>query len=176
MPLLIVPALVLLAVIIGIALMPIGLVQRYRAGTARRVARAWLTNVNIGALALSVLLFLGSAALATVWIPNALTSSLAGFAAGSLFGLLGLALTKWEPPPQRLHYTPNRFLVLTITLVVIARLIYGAWRLSEGWGTTSSWLRESGVAGSMAAGALVLGYTFTYWIGLRRQITRLRSI
>jgi hypothetical protein len=174
-PLLIVPALVLLAVIVGIALMPIGLVQRYRAGTARRVARSWLTNLNIGALALSVLLFLGSAALATVWIPNALTFSLAGLAAGSLCGMLGLALTKWEPSPQRLHYTPNRFLVLTITLVVIARLIYGAWRLSEGWGTNTSWLRESGVAGSMAAGALVLGYTFTYWIGLRRQITRLRA-
>lgn len=178
MPLLIVPALVLLAVVVGIALMPIGLVQRYRAGTARRVARGWLTILNIGALGLSVLLFLGSAALTTVWVPNAFSYSLAGLAAGCISGTLGLALTKWEPSPQQLHYTPNRFLVLTITLIVTARLVYGAWRLSQGWAASageSSWLRDSGIPGSMAAGALVLGYTFTYWIGLARQISRHRS-
>ena len=178
MPLLVIPAIVLIALIVGIALMPIGLVQRYRAGTTRRVARGWLTSLNIGALALSVLLFLGSAALTSVWIPNAFAYSSGGLALGCICGVLGLVLTKWEPSPHRLHYTPNRFLVLTITIIVTARLVYGVWRLSQGWGPNTgnnSWLRQSGIPGSLAAGALVLGYTFTYWIGLGRQISRYRS-
>lgn len=185
MPLLIVPALVLLAVVVGIALMPIGLVQRYRAGTARRVARGWLAMLNIGALGLSVLLFVGSAALTRIWIPNALTYSLAGLAVGALCGVIGLAITRWEATPERLHYTPNRFLVLAITLIVTGRIVYGVWRVSEGWGgdnndangaDNANWVRESGIPGSMAAGALVLGYTLAYWIGLARQIRRHRSL
>lgn len=163
-----------MAVVIGIALMPIGLVQRYRSGTSRRLARSWLAKLNIGALAISVLLFLGTSALTNFWVPNALTWSLAGLAAGSITGLVGLALTKWEPSAQQLHYTPNRFLVLAIILVVLARILYAAWRLTQGWDANNTWLRESGIPGSMAAGALVLGYTLTYWIGLARQIRRHR--
>jgi hypothetical protein len=177
-PLLIVPAIVLLAVLVGIALMPLGLVQRYRAGTTRRVARRWLTSLNIAALTVSVLIFLGSAALTAFWVPRALTYSLAGFAAGCFCGMLGLALTRWEPSPQSLHYTPNRLLVLAITLVVTARLVYGGWRLTQAWSWNNadrSWLLDSGIPGSMAAGALVLGYTFAFWIGIARQLNRYRS-
>ena len=178
MPLLVIPAIVLIAVIVGIALMPIGLVQRYRAGTTRRIARGWLIALNISALAISVVLFLGSAALTSVWIRNAFSYSLIGLAAGCICGVLGLVLTKWEPERNRLYYTPNRLLVLSLTLIITARLVYGVWRLTQGWAPSSgdnSWLRQSGIPGSMAAGALVLGYTFTYWIGLGRQIRRYHS-
>ena len=174
-PLLLVPAIVLMALIVGVALMPIGLVQRYRAGTTRRAARGWLTTLNVGALAFSVLIFLGSAAVTSVWVPKAFVYSLAGLAAGCILGILGLRLTKWELEPQRLHYTPNRYLVLMILLIVAGRLVYGAWRLWQGWpmsGADRTWVLDSGRPGSMAAGALVLGYTFTFWIGIARQISR----
>ena len=52
---------------------------------------------------------------------------------GCLLGLLGLALTRWEHTPRALHYTPNRWLILIITLVVSARLLYGIWRIWHGW-------------------------------------------
>jgi hypothetical protein len=33
---------------------------------------------------------------------------------------------------------------------------------------------DSGVAGSMAAGAVVLGYYLVYWFGVRRRFKRIR--
>jgi hypothetical protein len=67
--------------------------------------------------------------------------------------------------------------VLTITLVVTARLLYGFWRSWHAWHSTpgdASWLAASGAAGSLAAGALVLGYYLTYWAGVWRRIRRHR--
>jgi hypothetical protein len=71
-----------------------------------------------------------------------------------------------------LHYTPNRWLVLAITLIVSSRLLYGFWRGWHAWRFTpqdSSWLAEAGAAGSLGAGAIVLGYYMTYWLGVRRR-------
>ena len=47
---------------------------------------------------------------------------------GTGLGLVGLVLTRWEPTPATLHYTPNRWLVLVVTLMVSARVLYGFWR------------------------------------------------
>ena len=80
---------------------------------------------------------------------------------------------RWEAGGASLHYTPNRWLVLGISLVVTARLAFGFWRSWQAWHATSdygSWAAESGVAGSLAAGAVVLGYYLTYWLGVRRRV------
>jgi hypothetical protein len=77
-----------------------------------------------------------------------------------------------------LHYTPNRWLVLAITLVVTARVLYGFWRAWESWRaglSEGSWFVAAGVAGSMAAGAVVLGYYLVYWIGVRRRLRRVQA-
>jgi hypothetical protein len=168
-PLLIVPVLVILAVI---ALMPISLVQRYRMATSRQRARGWLAAVNLAGLSLSAVLFLASAAVTSVWVPNALTYTAAGLAGGCLLGIVGLWLTRWEPSPGALHYTPNRLLVTVITLVVTARILYGFWRGYHTW--RAGMLTDSGMAGSMAAGAVVLGYYLAYWFGVRRRFKRIR--
>jgi hypothetical protein len=165
----------LLALVVAVVLMPLGLVQRYRAGTARRPARRWLANLNVATLTFSALVFLAGAAITSHWVPNALPYSLAGMAGGCLLGILGLALTRWEGAPGSLHYTPNRFLALVITLVVTVRLAYGVWRLWQGWGlglNERAWLVESGVPGSLAAGAVVLGYSLAYWMGVSRRARR----
>ncbi len=178
MPLLIVVALVLVVLLASIALLPLTLLQRYRMGTARRLARGWVATVNLVGLALSVAIFLAGAALTNAWVPNAFTYTIAGLAAGCALGLLGLALSRWEPTPRSLHYTPNRWLVLAITLVVTARLMYGFWRGWQTWRSGlagTSWLVESGVAGSFAAGAVVLGYYLVYWAGVRRRLTLWRN-
>ena len=52
-------AIALLAVLLAaIALMPLTLVQRYRVGTARRLARGWITTLNLIAIGISIVLFL----------------------------------------------------------------------------------------------------------------------
>ena len=172
MPLLIIPVLVVLALI---ALIPISIVQRYRVGTSRQRARGWLAALNIGGLSLSALLFLVSAAFTNIWVPNAVRYTAAGFAAGCVLGLLGLWLTRWESSLGVLHYTPNRTLVLALTLMVTARVMYGFWRGWQSWRAGiagESWFVEAGVAGSMAAGAVVLGYYLTYWLGVRRRLNQ----
>lgn len=174
MPLLVALALVLVVLLAAIALLPLSLVQRYRVGTARRLARGWLATVNMVGLAASVAIFLVGAAVTNAWVPRAFAYALAGLAGGCVLGLLGLALTRWEASPRSLHYTPNRWLVLGITLVVMARLIYGFWRAWQSWRLAidgTSWLVVSGVAGSLAAGAVVLGYYLTYWAGVRRRLS-----
>ena len=65
-----------------------------------------------------------------------------------VLGVLGLALTRWEVAGGRLHYTPNRWLVLSITLVVTCRLAYGMWRSWEAWHASvdrMAWVAASGV-------------------------------
>ena len=169
MPLLLVPVLVILA---AIALIPVSLVQRYRMATSRQRARGWLSAINLVGLSLSAVIFLTSAAITSVWVPNALRYTAAGLAAGCLLGIVGLWLTRWEPAPGSLHYTQNRLLVLGITLVVTARIAYGFWRGVHTW--RAGTLSDSGVAGSMAAGAVVLGYYLAYWIGVRRRFKKIR--
>jgi hypothetical protein len=176
-PLLVLVAVALLTLVVVIALLPLAIVQRYRAGTARRVARRWVATLNVTTLALSVFFILVVAAITSFWVPNAFTYSVVGFAGGCLLGLLGLALTRWEGAPGRLHYTPNRLLVLAITILVTARLAYGFWRLWQTWRLgldEGTWLAQSGVPGSLAAGAVVLGYSLTYGLGVSRQIRRHR--
>ncbi|MEY2494041.1 MAG: hypothetical protein QOJ45_533 [Verrucomicrobiota bacterium] len=157
--------------------MPVLLVLRYRAGTARRLGRKWVSTVNLVSMIASTGLFLWVAAITSLWIPRALTYSLVGLTGGCLLGLLGLILTHWEKTPQALHYTPNRWLALFLTLAVTARLLYGFWRVWHAWHTTgpdAAWLATAGIAGSMAVGAAVLGYYLTYAGGVRcRLIFRL---
>ena len=165
--------LVLLLVVALVLAMPFLLYLRYRTGTMRRRGRRWVANVNLASLGLSAALLIWVAALTTFWIPRAFSYSLAGLIAGSLLGFLGLALTRWEKTPHALHYTPNRWLVLLITLAVTARLLYGLWRIWHAWHTTArdaSWLASAGVAGSMAVGAVVVGYYLVYFAGVRWKL------
>ena len=170
-------AFTLLVILAAIALTPVTLVQRYRVGTARRRARGWVSTLNVVGLAFSSALFLAGAAVASLWIPNAIGYVLAGFGGGCLLGVAGLALTTWESAPASLHYTPNRWLVLGITVAVAARIAFGFWRSWLAWRATpelelASFVAASGAAGSLAAGAVVLGYYLTYWFGVRRRLRR----
>lgn len=155
--------------------MPILLVLRYRAGTMRRRGRKWAATLNLVSLLVSAALFMWFAAMTTLWVPKAFTYSLAGFAGGCLLGLLGLALTRWESTPHALYFTPNRSLVLLLTLAVTARLLYGLWRIWHAWraaGANESWLAAAGIGGSMAVGAVVIGYYFTYSAGVRWRLRK----
>ncbi len=165
----------LVVVLLFLVLLPLSLVQRYRVGTARRPARGWVATVNLVSVAISALLFLLVAGITGLWVPNALRYGAAGLLAGCLLGFLGVATSRWEATPGALHYTPNRWLVLAITLLVAARLAYGVWRGWYAWRVTpgeESWLAVAGVAGSLGAGAVVIGYYLTYWAGVRRRFRR----
>ena len=177
MPIIAVLGAFLFVLLVAIALIPLALIQRYRIGTSRQLARGWLTAINAVGLLLSAVMFLAGAALTNVWVPQAFSYTLAGMGAGCALGLIGLALTRWEPGARTLYYTPNRWLVLGLTVMVAGRILYGFWRGWNAWSAAidrASWAAESGVAGSLAAGAVVLGYYLTYWMGVRRRLRRSR--
>jgi hypothetical protein len=164
-----------LLILVVIALVPFALMQRYRIATSRQKARGWLIGLNLAGLTVSALLFLVGAGFTGIWVPHALLYSAGGLAAGALLGLLGLVATKWETEPDGLYFTPSRLLVLGIMLIVTARIGYGWWRAVHVWRAAAPddrWLGAAGIADSMAAGAIVLGYYLAYWIGVRRRLRR----
>jgi hypothetical protein len=172
---LLVLAFLVFSILAAIALTPVMLLQRYRRGTARRRARGWAIAVNLGAIVLSIATLLAAAAITSLWVSSAFLAAAAGLVIGSVLGQVGLTLTRWDASGGVLHYTPNRWLVLAITLAVTARLLFGFWRSWQAWTTAPdhlSWVVASGAAGSMAAGAIVLGYYLAYWIGVRRRLRR----
>lgn len=168
-------AFVLLLPLAVMAAMPLILIQRYRAGTARRLARPWFATLNVIVMVFSAAFFLIAAAVTNAWVPDAFMSAVTGMAVGSLLGVIGLWLSRWEATPRALHYTPNRWLVLVITLAVTARVLYGFWR---GWMAVrggvdeASFMTAFGVAGSLGVAAVVLGYYLAYGLGLRRRIRK----
>ena len=175
MPFVALAAIVLLGFLATVALLPLSLFMRYRAGTARRLARRWVATLNAVMLALSIAFFLVAAAITNVWVPDAFVHAIVGLVIGGVLGVLGLLLSRWERRPTALYYTPNRWLVLAITLVVSARLLNGMWRGWHAWSAgpgDQSWLAAAGAAGSLAAGAIVLGYYFVYWAGVRSRVGR----
>lgn len=168
-------AVALLVIVALILAMPFSLVQRYRMGKARRKARRWVANLNVAVLIASTGFFIWAAALTNLWVPMAFSYSLVGILSGVMLGLIGLLLTRWEETPCGRYYTPNRWLVLLLTLAVAARLLYGIWRGWHAWhsrGHDVSWLAASGAAGSLAVGAVVIGYYLTYSAGVARRLHR----
>lgn len=172
MPLLLLPLLAAAVLALFVLLWPFAMWQRYRAGHARRRARPWQVRVNAALLLLSTGLFLAGAWLAGHWIEAALRHAAAGLAAGLLAGILGLALTRFEAQPRGLYYTPNRWLVLALTLVVAARVVFGLLRFGQAWAgdAQAAWLAQQG--GMLAVGGLVLGHYLAYAWGLRRRLRR----
>lgn len=160
-----------------VLLLPLSIITRYRSGTARRRARPWLALANVFSLGLTAGLFLITAAVSSLWVPGALSYSAGGLGAGLALGFVGLRLTRWEIAPQSLHYVPNRWLVLAITVGISLRLAFGFWRVWETWHASAgshSWLAESGLAGSMAAGAVVIGHYLTFWFGIWLRVRKLK--
>jgi hypothetical protein len=167
--------LLLLLPLIVIALMPFMLIQRYRVGSARRQARPWMAGFGLIMMIVSTIFFLVSSAITAFWVQDALAGAAAGVGVGLLLGIVGLLLTRWEATPRTLHYTPNRWLVLIVTFIVSARVLYGFYRsflVAQAGVTGASVLMAFGIPESLAAGGTVIGYYLAYHAGLRWRIRR----
>ncbi|MEO7168356.1 MAG: hypothetical protein ABI016_15150 [Chthoniobacterales bacterium] len=167
-------ALLLLVVVAfgGVVLLSIAL--RYRAGTARRQGRRWLATLNLWMTGFSALLFLLFALGASFWVEHSFRFALAGAASGSLLGLCGLALTRWEMEPGGLFYTPSRSLALLLTMAIVARFIYGFWRHFHPADVSSfnPLLAASAAQLSLAVAAGLITYYLVYAVGVRLRLKR----
>jgi hypothetical protein len=173
MPVVLLLAVVALAVaLLALVLLPVSLWARYRSGRARRRAQGWVVRANAWLFALSVPLFLGPAWLAGHWWPQAPRDALLGLLAGIALGILGIWLTRFEHDAAGYHFTPNRWVVLLLVLVVAARIAAGlalsvAPMLGYELAFDHGWLRGGGL---LAIAGLLLGYHGGYAWGLRARL------
>ena len=170
MPLLLLPLVVLGLLLLWAVLLPVLLLQRYRMGRARQRAIGWVVSTNAWALLVSVVGFIGGAWISGHWVPQALAYATVGLLVGVLLGLVGLWSSRFESGSERYHYTPNRWLILLLTLLVAGRLLLGLWRA---WHRLRAGHDAAGVlvdAGSLfAVGGVLLGYYLAYSWGLRQR-------
>lgn len=178
MPLLLIPAILLLAVAAMLLLWPFALWQRYRQGSARRRAVRWLARLNAWVLFVSTSLFLAGALVAALVVDGALAYALAGLLAGGVLGRAGIAITRFEISPAAMFYTPNRWLVGGLTVLLLAKLALTLWQALRRLGAEAlpaaepAWSALGGPAGLFAAGGLLIGYHLAYaWI-LRARVLR----
>ena len=177
MPLLLIPALLLLALAAALALWPLGLWMRYRSGRARRRARPTWVALNVMGLALSASMLLGGAAVAGIWIEGAAWNAALGLLAGALLGIAGLGLARFEAGAGQLHYTANAWLIGALGLLLAARVALAGWqawhRAFAGGPPSLPWPWLADPASLWAVGAVLLGYHLAFNLGLRRKLRRL---
>jgi len=179
MPLLLIPlllvAVLLLAVLLVVLLYPLGLVQRYRAGAARRRAWPWLARVNAWLLLLSTVLFVIGAWISGHWAAHALRFAAFGLLVGALVGIAGIWTTRFEHRPDGAWYTPNRWLVLVLTSLLAARIALGIWQALRPApeATQSQWVAlVAGHASLFGMAGVLLGYYLAYAWALRGRLAR----
>ena len=161
--------------LVFIVLTPLMLIQRYRVGSSRRQARPWMATFGLIMMIVSTIFFLAGSAITAFWVQDAFAGAAAGVGAGVALGIVGLLLTRWEASPRTLHYTPNRWLVLFVTLIVSARVLYGLYRsalVAQAGVTGTAVVLAFGIPESLAAGGAVIGHYLAYHAGLRWRIRR----
>lgn len=173
MPLLLVPLLLIILVVAWLILLPLTLRQRYRYGHARRRAQGWMLRINAWVLLSSVPGLLVMAWLGTRWSTDALRDAFLGLWIGAALGGLGLVLTRFEHIDGRLHYTPNRWLVLALTVLVALRIAMGAWlawhRVTADASDGGAWVQLVDAGGLWGVAGVLLGYAAAYAWGLYRR-------
>lgn len=175
MPLiLLLPLLLPLLLALMVLLMPLSMVQRYRRGRARRRVQPWVVSANAWLLAVSGLVFLVAAAAIGYWVADALRDAVVGLLVGVLVGMAGLRLDRLEVQPEGLFRTPNRWLVLGLSLLLVLRIVLGVWLA---WGDAQA---DTGAlalinrGGLLAVGGVLLGFALATAWGLRARVSRLR--
>lgn len=179
MPIVLVLLFVFLLLALWVVLLPLSLWQRYRYGRSRRMARSWLLALNAWSLLVSVAIFMAVSAFGLFWWPDSLTGAGVGLAAGSLLGLLGVWLTRWEVAPQGVFYQPNAWLALLLVAIVAGRIVLGFVQMALYWqsgGVPATHALLSGHGSLLAVAGLLLGYYLVYAWGVKWRVARLQRL
>ncbi|MFN0128835.1 MAG: hypothetical protein ACKV19_19360, partial [Verrucomicrobiales bacterium] len=112
MPLLIIPAVLLVALAAWILLLPYLVWRQYRLGRAKRRAVPWVIAVNSWVLLASTLVFLLTMTVTSLWWTGSLGYALLGLMGGAALGLAGTGLARFETTSAQLYFIPNRWPLL----------------------------------------------------------------
>ncbi|MFC4728096.1 hypothetical protein [Coralloluteibacterium thermophilus] len=174
MPLLVVPAVLLGLVLLWLVLLPLGLLLRYRSGTRQRVLRAWEVKLALATLLFATALALAMALLMQLWWSHVFAATCAGLAGGLALAIAGLRLTRFDRIDYTVRYRPHAGIALLLTLLVAARIAWGAWRLQGGAAPDDGdgALALLTAAPTALLAGLLLGYHLGYQWGLLRRLPR----
>jgi hypothetical protein len=152
------------------------LYRRVRRNIGRQSLRPTQLTVRIAMLALATVMIATSLARGAdlqLWLA-------AGTLPGIALAIYGLKLTRFEISPQGSFYTPNPYLGIAISMVLIARIVY---RMIQVWPAMQS-ARQAAEPGAMTVSplamststpitmallGLVIGYYIAYCVGLLRH-------
>ncbi len=173
MPILLLLLVLLVLVFAAVLFWPLALWNRYRVGTSRRRPGLFLTRINAFLIPASAGLFLLAMLPTNLFVTHAFAYGAVGLLSGLLLGGVGWWLTRVEHQPGNVWYTPNRWLVLLLTLVVIARIGVAIWQTWERMRGHHDALAHWGLLGEhaslFAVAGLVLGYHAAYaWLLYQR--------
>jgi hypothetical protein len=101
--------------------------------------------------------------------PRVLAALGVGFLLGMPVAWLGVRWTKFEITPQGSFYTPNTYLGLTMTLLLVGRIVY---RIVVLAGMADTGIRPPGVMQSpltLGVYGLLAGYYITYYVAVLRR-------
>lgn len=97
---------------------------------------------------------------------------------GVLVGLLAYMLSTWQNHRGIVYFHPNQRVTYGIVAITLLRVVYGLWRL---WSAPDvpvvdrRWMTSVGIAGTLAAAALLSGYGLGFWGAVRLRIARLKA-
>jgi len=114
--------------------------------------------------------------LASVSRPSASLALLAGIVMGAALGWQGLRLTKFEPTPSGLFYTPSAPLGIALSCLLVARIGYRALQLGfapgEPPGSSTAFV---GSPLTLVIFGTLAGYSTAYAVGLLRWRRRVEA-
>ncbi|HYU30831.1 MAG TPA: hypothetical protein VEW48_01595 [Thermoanaerobaculia bacterium] len=122
-------------------------------------ARPWITLGIFSTVIVVLMVFAAQGHTQSLW------GIAAGLPVGAGLALYGLRITRFEPTPQGLFYTPNAYLGIAMSLLFFGRILY---RLVEVYQITAAHARPDFMKSplTLSVFGLIAGYYTVYAIGL----------
>jgi hypothetical protein len=172
-------ALVTLGILVPASLVPLAVRQPYRVGVARHPQGAWASTVLAISFVVAAMALMGLATELGRLAPKAQPAVLGAFGIGVLVGLLAYTLSTWQNHRGVVYFHPNQRVTLVIASLTMLRIAYGLWRIWSASGVASvdrRWMASVGMAGTLAAAALLTGYGLGFWGAVRLRIAHWKSV
>jgi uncharacterized membrane protein HdeD (DUF308 family) len=150
------------------ALVTWGIVRRVRRSFGRQAVRPGRIWFRIGVLTLVAGLIVATSAARD---PRMLEAVIAGLACGAALGYVGLRHTRFETTPEGRFYTPHTYIGLTVTGLLLGRLLYRFLYLPGGANAMAGANPNFGVAYQMnpltlGIFAVLAGYYVLFYAGV----------
>jgi len=167
-----------LGILVPACLVPLAARQAYRVGSARNPEGAWASTVLVASFVVAAAALAGAVELGRL-ASKAQTAVLGAMAIGVLVGLLAYTLSTWQNHRGIVYFHPNQRVSLVVVAVTLLRVAYGLWRIYATPGAAAPdrrWMASVGIAGTLAAAALLTGYGLGFWGAVRMRIARWKAI